>query len=513
MDHPKIVYDAITFDDVLLIPAASDFTPADADTHTRLTRGIELNIPLVSAPMDTVTEAALAIALAQEGGIGIVHKNLSVPMQAREVEKVKRSENGVIVDPITLPPTATVAQARAVMRAYHVSGVPIVDDAAGTVVLSGDGVPQRTTRAEGRPSPKLLGILTRRDLKFQEDEGRRIGDVMTKDNLVTAPEATTLDEAERILYRSKVEKLLLVDPAGRLAGLITMRDIDKMNEFPQACKDRRGRLRVGAATGVRDFERVEAVIAAGVDVVVVDTAHGHSRNVAETVREIKRRWDIQVIAGNVATAAGARDLIEAGADGVKVGIGPGAICTTRIVSGVGVPQVSAVMAAVSVADPAGVPVIADGGIRHSGDITKALAAGASAVMMGSLFAGLDESPGELVIHQGRRYKTYRGMGSLGAMVKGSGDRYGQGGIKQSSKLVPEGVEGRVPYRGPLGDFVYQMVGGLRAGMGYCGTKDVEGLRREARFCRVSAASMAESHPHDITITKESPNYTPGEFGE
>ena len=508
MDHPKIVHDAITFDDVLLIPAASDFTPADADTHTRLTRSIELNIPLVSAPMDTVTEAALAIALAQEGGIGIVHKNLSVEMQAREVEKVKRSENGVIVDPITLPPSATIAQARQVMRAYNVSGVPIVDD-EGTVAVDGDGPPQRS-KTGGRP-PKLLGILTRRDLKFQEDDARRIGEVMTKGNLVTAPEATTLDEAERILYRAKVEKLLLTDADGRLAGLITMRDIDKMNEFPHSCKDRRGRLRVGAATGVKDFKRVEAVINAGVDVVVVDTAHGHSRNVMETVREIKRQWDIQVIAGNVATAQGAKDLIDAGVDAVKVGIGPGSICTTRIVSGVGVPQISAIMNAVSVADPAGVPVVADGGVRHSGDITKAIAAGASAVMMGSLFAGLDESPGELVIHQGRRYKTYRGMGSTGAMVQGSKDRYGQADVKSSSKLVPEGVEGRVPYRGPLGDFVYQMVGGLRAGMGYCGTKDVPSLRRDARFCRISAASMAESHPHDITITKESPNYTPVEY--
>ena len=512
MDHPKIVYDAITFDDVLLIPAASDFTPADADTHTRLTRTIELNIPLVSAPMDTVTEAALAIALAQEGGIGIVHKNLSVENQAREVEKVKRSENGVIVDPITLPPTATIAQARQVMRAYNVSGVPIVDDegtAAAVAARAGDGLPQRA-RSNGRP-PKLLGILTRRDLKFQEDEGRRIGDVMTKGSLVTAPEETTLDDAERILYRAKVEKLLLTDRDGRLVGLITMRDIDKMNEFPQSCKDRRGRLRVGAATGVKDFARVEAVIAAGVDVVVVDTAHGHSRNVMDTVREIKKSWDIQVIAGNVATAQGAKDLIDAGVDAVKVGIGPGSICTTRIVSGVGVPQITAIMSTASVADPAGVPVIADGGVRHSGDITKAIAAGASAVMMGSLFAGLDESPGELVIHQGRRYKTYRGMGSTGAMVQGSKDRYGQAEVKSSSKLVPEGVEGRVPYRGPLGDFVYQMVGGVRAGMGYCGTKDIAGLRRDARFCRITGASMAESHPHDITITKESPNYTPGEY--
>ena len=503
MDHPKITYDAITFDDVLLIPARSEFIPADADTHSRLTRNIELNIPLISAPMDTVTEAALAIALAQEGGIGIIHKNLSVERQAREVEKVKRSENGVIVDPITLPPNATISQARQVMRAYNVSGIPIVEE--GFTVAGPDQLPQRA-KSNGKP-PKLLGILTRRDLKFQEDDSRRIGDVMTRENLVTAPEDTTLDDAEKILYRSKVQKLLLIDRDHRLMGLITMRDLDKLHQFPSACKDKRGRLRVGGATGVKDFARVEALINADVDVVVVDTAHGHSKNVMETVREIKKNWDIQVIAGNIATAEGAKDLIDAGVDAVKVGIGPGAICTTRIVSGVGVPQVSAIMNAVSVGQPAGVPIIADGGIRHSGDIAKAIAAGASSVMMGSLFAGLDESPGELVIHQGRRYKTYRGMGSMGAMVHGSKDRYGQAGVKETSKLVPEGVEGRVPYRGSLGDFVYQMVGGLRAGMGYCGTKDIEELRSNARFCRISAASMAESHPHDITITKESPNYT------
>jgi IMP dehydrogenase len=517
MEHSKILHDGITFDDVLLIPARSDFVPAEADTHTRLTRSIELNIPLVSAPMDTVTEAALAIALAQEGGLGVVHKNLSVENQAREVEKVKRSENGVIVDPITLPPTATVGLARRVMREYNVSGVPIVDGGETVDPSAADGFPLRrkhSTAGNGSAKPaRLLGILTRRDLKFQEDDNRRLGEVMTRENLVTAPENTTLDEAERILYKSKVEKLLLVDKDNRLAGLITMRDIDKMHQFPTACKDRRGRLRVGAATGVKDFKRVEALIAADVDVVVVDTAHGHSRNVIDTVREIKRNWDIQVIAGNIATAEGAKDLIDAGVDGVKVGIGPGAICTTRIISGVGVPQVTAIFNAVGVAGPAGVPVIADGGIRHSGDITKAIAAGASAVMMGSLFAGLDESPGEMIIHQGRRYKSYRGMGSMGAMIAGSGDRYGQGGVKDRGKLVPEGVEGRVPYRGPLSDFVYQMVGGLRAGMGYCGTRNVEELRKDARFCRVSAASMAESHPHDIAITRESPNYSMEFAGE
>jgi IMP dehydrogenase len=508
MEHPKIAFDAITFDDVLLVPAFSDFIPNDADTHTRLTRGIELNIPLVSAPMDTVTESALAIALAQEGGIGIIHKNLSIENQAREVEKVKRSENGVIVDPITLPPSATIGAARRVMREYNVSGIPIVES-ADPLDANGE-IPRRRSGHNGiggSAGPKLVGILTRRDLKFQEDDNRPVGDVMTKNNLVTAPEETKLDEAERILFRSKVEKLLLVDKDRRLAGLITMRDLDKLRQFPAACKDRRGRLRVGAATGVLDMARVQALIHAEVDVVVVDTAHGHSRNVCDTVREIKKNWDIQVIAGNIATTQGAKDLIDAGADGIKVGIGPGAICTTRIVSGVGVPQITAIQWATLAAEVAGVPVIADGGIRHSGDITKAIAAGAACVMMGSLFAGLDESPGEMIIHAGRRYKTYRGMGSMGAMVVGSKDRYGQGNVKDRGKLVPEGVEGRVPYRGPLGDFVYQLVGGLRAGMGYCGTRNIEQLRKKACFTRISAASMAESHPHDITITKESPNYT------
>jgi IMP dehydrogenase len=503
MEHPKILHDGITFDDVLLIPSRSDFIPNDADTHTKLTRSIEMNIPLISAPMDTVTESALAIALAQEGGIGIIHKNLSIENQAREVEKVKRSENGVIVDPITLPPTATIAQARRMMREYNVSGIPIVEDSMPPNDTADNA---QRMRSNGKP-PRLLGIMTRRDLKFQEDDSRRIGEVMTRENLITAPETTTLDEAERILYKAKVEKLLLVDKEDRLAGLITMRDIDKLHQFPHACKDRRGRLRVGAATGVKDFKRVEALIKADVDVLVVDTAHGHSKNVLDTVREIKKNYKIQVIAGNVATADGAKDLIDAGVDAVKVGIGPGAICTTRIISGVGVPQITAIMSAVSTAQSAGVPVIADGGIRHSGDITKAIAAGASSVMMGSLFAGLDESPGEMIIHQGRRYKTYRGMGSMGAMIQGSKDRYGQAGVKESSKLVPEGVEGRVPYRGPLGDFVYQLVGGLRAGMGYCGTRNIEELREKARFCRVSAASMAESHPHDIAITREAPNYS------
>src|SRR5436190_8493557 len=512
MEHPKIVSDGITFDDVLLIPAYSDFVPSDADTRTRLTRNIELNIPLISAPMDTVTESALAIALAQEGGIGIIHKNLSAENQAREVEKVKRSENGVIVDPITLPPSATIGAARKVMREYNVSGVPIVDDESKA---NPESPRRRGSDGNGHSAKpgRLVGIMTRRDLKFQEDDNRPIGDVMTKENLVTAPENTSLEEAERILYQAKVEKLLLVDSQNRLAGLITMRDIDKLHQYPNACKDKRGRLRVGAATGVFDFERIEKLIEADVDVVVVDTAHGHSKNVIETVKQIKKQWKIEVIAGNVATAEGTRDLIDAGVDAVKVGIGPGAICTTRIISGVGVPQITAIFESALVATAAGVPVIADGGIRHSGDITKAIAAGAHSVMMGSLFAGLDESPGEMVIYQGRRYKTYRGMGSMGAMIHGSKDRYGQGSVTESKKLVPEGVEGRVPYRGPLGDFVYQMVGGLRAGMGYCGTSNIEALRSKARFCRVSSASMAESHPHDIHITKEAPNYSVEYAGE
>ena len=490
----KIVADAITFDDVLLLPRRSDFTPADAVVRTRLTRNIEINIPLLSAPMDTVTESALAIALAQEGGIGIIHKNLSAEEQAREVEKVKRSENGVIADPVTLAPNATIGEARQLMRDYHVSGVPIVDEGSGE-------------------HPKLRGILTRRDLKWQEDDDRRVEQVMTRSNLVTAAPDTSLEEAEQILHKAKVEKLLLVDGDGRLVGLITMRDLDKLHQFPNACKDGRGRLRVGAAVGVGQLDRIGKLVEAGVDLVCIDTAHGHSENVLKTVREAKSRYDIEVIAGNVATSEGAADLIEAGVDAVKVGIGPGSICTTRVVTGVGVPQVTAIMNAVRVADPAGVPIIADGGIRMSGDITKAIAAGASACMMGSLFAGLDESPGELIIHAGRRYKTYRGMGSLGAMIKGSADRYGQKDVLEkeqsgkSSKLVPEGVEGRIPYRGPLSDFVYQLVGGLRAGMGYCGARTIDELREHARFCRISAAGMIESHPHDLQITQESPNYT------
>ena len=485
----KITADGITFDDVLLLPARSSVVPRDVDTSTRLTRNIRLNIPLVSAPMDTVTEAALAIALAQEGGIGVIHKNISPEAQAREVAKVKRSENGIIVDPLTLPAEAPTATARQMMIDHNVSGFPIVKE-----------------------DNTLVGILTRRDMKFLAED-RPIREVMTATNLVTAPPQTTLDEAEKILNQHKVEKLLLVDAHGKLAGLITMRDIEKLRQFPQSCKDARGRLRAGAAVGVHDHQRIKMLIAADADVIVVDTAHGHSDNVIQTVEWIKSEHAIDVIAGNVATAEGARDLIAAGADGVKVGIGPGSICTTRVISGVGVPQISAVYDCAREAGKKDVPTIADGGVRHSGDITKAIAAGASAVMMGSLFAGLDESPGETVIFKGRRFKVYRGMGSLGAMVAGSSDRYAQGGETSREKLVPEGVEGRVPYRGPLGEFVYQLVGGLRGGMGYCGAHTIDQLRTKARFIRISGASLAESHPHDITITHEAPNYSVGSESE
>ncbi|MEM7682723.1 MAG: IMP dehydrogenase [Planctomycetota bacterium] len=481
----KILADGITFDDVLLVPGRSDVAPASTDVSARLTPSIRLHIPLLSAPMDTVTEAALAIALAQQGGLGVVHKNLSPEAQAREVVKVKRSANGVIADPVTLPPDAPCGEARRVMREHNISGVPITDN--------------------GRSDGRAVGILTRRDLMFQTDDAPPVSQVMSV-NLVTGPPDTDLQKAEAILNRNKVEKLLLVNGQGQLTGLITMRDISKLQQYPLACRDDRGRLRVGAAVGVKQFDRVQQLVEAEVDVVIVDSAHGHSGNVLETVRQIKSTYAIEVIAGNVATASGARELIDAGADAVKVGIGPGSICTTRVVTGVGVPQVTAVMEAASVCEPLGVPVIADGGVRQSGDITKAIAAGADCVMLGSLFAGLDESPGDLVIHHGRRYKTYRGMGSEGAMMAGSADRYSQS-ANGRDKLVPEGVEGRVPYRGPLADFVYQMVGGLRAGMGYCGAQTTDELRRKGRFVRISGASLAESHPHDIQITRESPNYS------
>lgn len=476
---------AITFDDVLLSPRFSDFVPADVTTKTQLTANIALNIPLLSSPMDTVTESEMAIALAKEGGLGIIHKNLSTEVQTEEVTKVKRSANGIIVDPVTLTPSAPVNEARRVMDQHHVSGVPIIGD---------DG--------------KLAGIITRRDLRFLESNDLSIKEVMTKDNLVTATGTVTLAEAEQILTAKKVEKLLLVDEEYKLTGLITIKDIDMMNRFPQASKDSMGRLRAGAAVGVMDFDRVQSLINADVDVLVVDSAHGHSKNVIETVREIKKNWSIDVIAGNVATAEGCEDLIKAGADAVKVGIGPGSICTTRVVSGVGVPQITAIHDTSQVALKHGIPIIADGGVRFSGDITKAIAAGASVVMIGGLFAGVAESPGEVILYQGRTFKVYRGMGSLGAMVRGSKERYRQGSITDGGKLVPEGVEGRVPFKGNLSAFVYQLVGGLRSGMGYCGTKTIEELRKDATFIRVTSASVRESHPHDIAITQESPNYSP-----
>lgn len=494
----KIVDDGITFDDVLLLPQYSDVMPSQADTATRLTATIRLNIPLVSAPMDTVTESALAIALAQEGGVGVIHRNLPIEAQAREVSKVKRSANGIILDPITVGPGDTVGQARRLMREHNVSGFPVTED--GSTEL----------RSHGR----VVGILTKRDLKFVEDENTPVKLVMTGTGLVTAPPGTTLEEAERILNRNKVEKLILVDKKGRLAGMITQRDIDRLSQFPKANTDGRGRLRCGAACGVDQYDRVEALLAAEADFVVVDTSHGHSENVLRTVRTIKKKHDVEVIAGNVATADGAEALARAGADAIKAGIGPGSICTTRVVTGVGVPQLTAIFNSLRGVRKAGrdVPVIADGGIRMSGDIAKAIGAGASCVMLGSLFAGLDESPGESVIFEGRRYKSYRGMGSAGAMEAGSADRYGQhkGASSQDPKLrkfVPEGVEGLVPYRGSLAEFVYQLVGGLRASMGYCGCGTVEQFRERARFCRVTGASVIESHPHDIRITKEAPNYS------
>lgn len=483
MAENKILSQAITFDDVLLVPAYSDFVPSQADTSTQLTNNIRINIPIVSAAMDTVTESELAIALAQEGGIGIIHKNLSVDDQKREVAKVKRSENGVILDPVTLSPDTKVSQARELMEVQHVSGIPIIEN------------------------NKLVGILTKRDLKFLTDDNALVGSVMTKENLVTAPAGTTLEQAKDILQKHKVEKLLLVKDDFSLAGLITMRDIDRVKLYPKALRDERGRLRAGAAVGVLDMERIQALIDAEVDVIVVDTAHGHSKNVIETIKEIKKSYDIDVIAGNVGTKQAAEDLIKAGANAVKVGIGPGAICTTRVISGVGVPQITAITECVKAASAKGIPVIADGGIRQSGDITKSIAAGASSVMLGSMLAGLMESPGQLVIYKGRQFKEYRGMGSLGAMVKGSADRYGQKDTTEKEKLVPEGVEGRVPYRGTLGDYIYQLVGGLRAGMGYCGTKSIEELQKNAKFVQVTSASISESHPHDIQITREAPNYS------
>lgn len=475
----------VTFDDVLLEPQYSEVVPSEVSVTTRLTKRIALNIPLISAPMDTVTESKMAIALARQGGVGVIHKNLKIEEQVEQVRQVKRSANGVIRNPATVDPRATVREVEDMMEEHGISGVPVV-------------------YADGT----LAGIVTKRDLQFARAPESSIADVMTSENLVTCKGDLSLEKAEEILKENKVEKLLIVDENNKLNGLVTIRDVAMLRRFPNACRDELGRLRVGASVGVHDDERIESVIAAGVDFLVVDSAHGHSKNVIDTVAEIKKKHDVDVVAGNVATYDGARALIDAGADAVKVGIGPGSICTTRVVSGVGVPQLTAVSRAVKAAEGTDVMVIADGGIRFSGDVVKALAVGAQVVMIGSLFAGFDESPGEIVLSQGRSFKAYRGMGSLGAMVRGSSDRYFQKG-RAAGKLVPEGVEGRVPYKGKLENFVYQLCGGIRAGMGYCGANTIEELRNKAKFVRVSAATVRENHPHDIAITKEAPNYSPG----
>ena len=477
--------DGLTFDDVLLIPAHSHVLPSQVDTRTRLTRGIALNVPLVSAAMDTVTESRLAIAIAQEGGIGIVHKNLSIEAQANEVDKVKRSESGMIVDPITMTPDQKIHEALEVMSRYRISGVPITD-------------------AQGR----LVGILTNRDLRFCTQADLPIRALMTADGLITVPVGTTLEQAKELLHKHRIEKLPVVDADFRVVGLITVKDIQKQIRYPHACKDDLGRLRVGAAVGIGTdtFDRAAALIEARVDVLIVDTAHGHSEGVLGTVAKFRERYpEIQLVAGNVATRDGAKALIDRGVDAVKVGVGPGSICTTRIVTGAGVPQITAIMEAASPCEDAGVPLIADGGIKFSGDVTKALAAGASSVMVGSLLAGTEESPGETVLYQGRTFKEYRGMGSLGAMRLGSKDRYFQDEFDER-KLVPEGIEGRVPYKGPLSALVLQIVGGLRAGMGYVGCQDIGTLHRQARFVRITSSGLRESHVHDVIITKEAPNY-------
>ncbi|HQZ63535.1 MAG TPA: IMP dehydrogenase [Planctomycetaceae bacterium] len=481
----RIAYRGLTFDDVLLEPGYSEVVPAEVDVSSNLTRNIPLNLPIVSSPMDTVTESDMAVAMAQLGGIGIIHKNMSIEQQAMQVDRVKRSEHGVIVDPVTLPPETPAGEAVKLMDERNIGGVPIT--------------------VNGR----LVGILTRRDLRFLDSKDRPVSEIMTKEGLVTAAESTSLEEAERILLENKVEKLLLVDDEYNLKGLITIRDIDKNLQFPRASKDSRGRLRVGAAVGVFDFDRAIQLVEKGVDVLVVDSAHGHSKNVIETVAAIKRRLKIDVIAGNVATVDGAKALADAGADAVKVGIGPGSICTTRIISGIGVPQLSAIANAAKGLAGTDIPIIADGGIRFSGDITKALAAGAWTVMVGGLLAGVDESPGEMILFQGRSFKRYRGMGSLGAMIKGSSERYRQGHAPtgDQSKLVPEGVEGRVSYKGALQSLMYQLSGGLRSGMGYVGVGTTRDLREKARFIEITAASVRENHPHDIAITQESPNYS------
>ncbi|MCF7803493.1 MAG: IMP dehydrogenase [Candidatus Marinimicrobia bacterium] len=475
-----------TFDDILLVPQKSNVLPSEVNVETRLTKSIHLNIPLVSAAMDTVTESEMAIAIAREGGIGILHKNMSMIKQAEQVDKVKRSESGMIMNPVTLPPNRKVSDALELMAKYKISGIPIVNEES-----------------------KLVGILTNRDLRFETDHDQIIEDVMTKENLITVPVGTTLDEAESILQEHKIEKLLVVDDDNTLRGLITVKDIQKRSQFPNAAKDEHGRLRVGAAIGVSGdtIERADLLIANSVDVLVVDTAHGHSQGVIDTVDKLKKKYpDTDIIAGNVGTEDGARALIEAGADAVKVGIGPGSICTTRVVAGVGIPQITAISDCVKVGQEYDIPVIADGGIRYSGDIAKALAVGADSVMIGSLFAGMEESPGETILYEGRTYKSYRGMGSVEAMKEGSKDRYFQDSEDEVKKLVPEGIEGMVPYRGPVKETIYQLVGGVRSAMGYCGAPGIPELQKNAKFKRVSPAAVRESHPHDVKITKEAPNY-------
>ncbi len=478
--------ETLTFDDVLLVPAYSEVLPKDVCLQTRLAREIWLNIPILSAAMDTVTEAPMAMALAREGGLGIIHKNMTIERQAEEVDKVKRSESGMIVDPITLPPGARVGEALSVMEKYSISGIPIVEKG------------------------KLIGILTNRDLRFMEDRNQPVSEVMTRDNLITAREGIDIEKAKNILHKHRIEKLPLVDSDGMLKGMITVKDIMKKIQYPNACKDSRGRLRVGAAVGVNRemMDRVAALAESEVDVIVVDSSHGHSKGVLESVAAIKERYpDLVVIGGNVATGEGTKSLIEAGADAVKIGLGPGSICTTRVVTGAGVPQISAILDCREIAGKHDIPLIADGGITYSGDITKALAAGADAVMIGSLFAGTEEAPGETILYEGRSYKVYRGMGSTEAMLSGSADRYFQ--EEGSSKLVPEGVVGRVPFKGPLADSVFQLVGGVKAGMGICGAKDIKTLQNTAKMIRISQAGVRESHPHNIIITKEAPNYRAG----
>jgi len=488
MHNDKIVMEGLTFDDVLLIPRESSVLPRETDLKTRLTRNISINIPILSAAMDTVTESRLAIAIAREGGIGIIHKNLPAEVQAAEVDKVKRSESGMISDPIHLEPDKSIRDALSIMREYHISGIPIVEN------------------------EKLVGILTNRDIRFETHLDQPIKNVMTKDNLITAKVGTSLDQAEIILQKNRIEKLPIVDSAGKLIGLITVKDIQKRKAYPNASKDSTGRLLVGAAVGTSKgtLERVETLIGAGVDVICVDTAHGHSAGVLEMIKKIKSTFkNIDIIGGNIATKEGAEALIDAGADGVKVGVGPGSICTTRVVAGVGVPQITAVMESAEVCRKKGVPLISDGGIRYSGDIAKAIAAGADSVMLGSLLAGVEESPGEIVLWEGRTFKVYRGMGSLGAMSAGSSDRYFQENYDESQKYVPEGIEGRVAYKGKLSDIVYQLVGGVRSSMGYCGVKTIPEFQDKTKFVRITFAGIKESHPHDVTITKEAPNYQRG----